>query len=50
MGTYSMKKEEWNPEDWQGKTKDQVEFSLAMAFLGLLVIGIVAVFLVLTQP
>jgi hypothetical protein len=50
MGTYSMKKEEWNPEDWQGKTKDQVEFSLAMDFLGLLVIGIIAVFLVLTQP
>lgn len=50
MGTYSMKKEEWNPEDWQGKRKEQVEFSLAIAFLSMLVIGFIGLFLVITQP
>lgn len=41
--------EDWNSEEWQGKRKDQVEFSLAIAFLSMLVIGIVAATLVLTN-
>ena len=41
--------EDWNPEEWQGKRKDQVEFSLAIAFLSMLVIGIIAATLVLTN-
>lgn len=41
--------ENWNSEEWQGKRKDQVEFSLALAFLSMLVIGIVTITLVLTN-
>ena len=35
--------------DWQGKRKDQVELSLAIAFLSLLVIGVITATLVLTN-
>ena len=31
--------EDWNSEEWQGKRKDQVELSLAIAFLSMLVVG-----------
>jgi hypothetical protein len=41
--------EDWNSEEWQGKRKDQVELSLAIAFLSMLVVGIVAATLVLTN-
>lgn len=41
--------EDWNPEEWQGKRKDQVEFSLAVAFLSILAIGIIAAVLVFTN-
>ena len=41
--------EDWNSVEWQGKRKDQVELSLAIAFLSMLVVGIVAAALVLTN-
>ena len=33
-----MKKEKWNPNDWQGRSKEQVEGHAIMAMIGVLVI------------
>jgi len=36
-----MKDKDWNPEDWQGRRKDQVEFAeriIAGCFIGTIII------------
>jgi len=33
-----MKKENWNPNDWQGKRKDQLEYSYKVVFYSTIVI------------
>ncbi len=35
-----MKNEKWNPNDWQGRRKDQVEFSEGMSGIFLLILTV----------
>tara|TARA_Y100001972_G_scaffold81412_1_gene98877 strand:+ start:623 stop:760 length:138 start_codon:yes stop_codon:yes gene_type:complete len=39
-----MKKEKWNPNDWQGRRKDQVEGHAIMAMIGVLGVMLVLLF------
>ena len=40
-----MKKEKWDPNDWQGRRKEQVEGHAIMAMIG--VLGVMGILLVL---
>jgi len=39
-----MKKEKWNPNDWQGRRKEQVEGHAIMAMIGVLGVMLVLLF------
>ena len=43
-----MENKKWNPNDWQGKRKDQVDYANAVTFISIIfgiVLGIVVCFL-----
>ena len=44
-----MKKEKWNPEDWQGRSKKQIETNNAIMYYSVICLAVVGAFVYIIQ-